>query len=115
MRVGLVAADDVNERIRGREVVPPERPNLALAADVPDRHVEVLVLDLLAVEADCRHGRRELAQLELVQDRCLAGRVEAEHEHAGRHVEIEQAVELGDGEAHGPGGSEQVASAACGR
>ena len=43
-----------------------------LAADVPDREAQVLVLDGLDVEADGRDGRDHLAELQLVEDRGLA-------------------------------------------
>ena len=79
----------------------PERADLVLAADVPDGHVEVAVLHTLDVEADRRHGRDLLAQLELVQDGCLAGGVEADHEDADVLLAEELAKHLGECETHG--------------
>ena len=76
------AVDDEEERVGPGEVVAPERPDLVLAADVPDRQVEVLVLEVLDVEADRRDRLHALVQLELVQHGRLARGVEAEHEQA---------------------------------
>jgi hypothetical protein len=48
----------------------PQRPNLVLAADVPDVEFCVLVRDGLDVEADGRDGGDVLVELELVEDGC---------------------------------------------
>ena len=58
---------------RAVEVVPPERADLVLAADVPHSEVDALHrLDGLHVEADGGDGVDALVQLDLVQDRRLA-------------------------------------------
>lgn len=62
--------------------MPPQGPDLVLAADVPDIKFDVLVGNGLDVEADGGDGGNVLAQLELVEDGGLAGGVEAEHEQA---------------------------------
>jgi hypothetical protein len=67
-------------------VVAPERADLVLAADVPHRERDVLVLDGLDVEADGGDGRDNLAELELVEDRGLAGGVQADLDEGERQV-----------------------------
>ena len=69
-------------------VVAPERANLVLAADVPHRERDVLVLDGLDVEADGGDGRDDLAELELVENRGLAGGVQADLDEGGRGAVI---------------------------
>lgn len=61
-------------------VMPPERPDLVLAAHVPHVELDVFVSHRLHVEAHGGDGGHRLAQLQLVQDGCLAGRVQAQHE-----------------------------------
>ncbi len=47
----VVGVDDEDESLRVLEVVPPQRADLVLAAHVPHREADVLVLDRLHVEA----------------------------------------------------------------
>ena len=47
----VVAVDHKDQALRVLEVVPPQRADLVLAADVPHRKANVLVLDRLHVEA----------------------------------------------------------------
>ena len=49
--VAIVAVDDEDDALRVLEVVAPQRADLVLAADVPDRELDVLVLDRFDVEA----------------------------------------------------------------
>lgn len=60
----------------------PQRSNLVLTTNVPYVKLDVLVRDSLDVEADGWNSSDVLAQLELVQDSCLSGSVETEHEQA---------------------------------
>jgi len=73
----------------------------------PYGHVEVLVLDILNIEAHGRDGRDDFVELHLVQHAGLARRIEAEHEHSRGRAEGEELGEvfesLGDGEPHGGG------------
>lgn len=64
------------------KVMPPQRPDLVLATNVPDVKLDVLVGDRLNVEADRGDGCDILAELELVQNGGLAGGVETQHEKA---------------------------------
>lgn len=61
-------------------VVPPERPDLVLAAHIPHVELDVFVSHRLHVETHGGDGGHRLAQLQLVQDCRLAGRVQAQHE-----------------------------------
>jgi hypothetical protein len=66
----VVAVDDEDESLRAGEVVPPQRADLVLPADVPDVEFHVLVGDGLDVEAYGRDGGDVLVELELVEDCC---------------------------------------------
>ena len=48
--VAIVAVDDEDDALRVLEVVSPQRPDLVLAADVPDCELDVLVFDCFDVE-----------------------------------------------------------------
>ncbi|KDO26724.1 hypothetical protein SPRG_20521 [Saprolegnia parasitica CBS 223.65] len=80
--VAVVRVDDEDEAARVVVVVAPQRADLVLATDVPNRKVDVLVLERLDVEADGRDRRHDFAELELVEDCGFAGGVEADHEDA---------------------------------
>ena len=53
-----------------REVMPPQRADLVLAADVPDVELGVLICDGLDIEADGGDSGDILVKLELVKDGC---------------------------------------------
>mmetsp|Transcript_51103 Transcript_51103/g.165410 ORF Transcript_51103/g.165410 Transcript_51103/m.165410 type:complete len:221 (-) Transcript_51103:1512-2174(-) len=73
--------------------MPPERPDLVLATDIPNRKTDVLVLDCLHIEADGRYGGRYLAQLQLVKDGGLARSVQANHENPQIGTLLKHALE----------------------
>jgi hypothetical protein len=73
-------------------VVAPQRAEAILAADVPDGHLQVLVLEAFHVEADGGDGADHVVQLELEEDGGLAGGVEADHDDAG----IDLVKDVGD-------------------
>ena len=84
------AVDDVDQALRSVVVVPPERTNFVLAADVPHGEAEAFDrLDRLHVEADRRDGADDLVQLELVQNGRLARCVQTQHKNASlRHAQL---------------------------
>ena len=49
--VTVVAVDDEDDTLSVLEVVPPQRSDLVLSTNIPDRELDVLVLDRLNVEA----------------------------------------------------------------
>jgi hypothetical protein len=53
-----------------------------LTADVPDGEANIFVLDSFDIEANGRNGCDNLAELELVQDGCLTGGVQADHQNS---------------------------------
>ena len=63
--------------LRVLEVVAPEGSDLVLAADVPNRERDVLVLDRLDVETDCGDCGDDLAELQFVEDGGLSGGIES--------------------------------------
>jgi hypothetical protein len=84
--------------------MPPERPDLVLAADVPDVELDILHRHRLDVEADRRDGRDGMGELERVEDRRLAGGVEAEHQDADFPGPPQLVGEEGEDVAHLGGG-----------
>jgi len=78
--LAVVAVDDENQPLRVLEVMPPERSDLVLAADIPDGEGNVFVFDGFDVEADGRNGGDDLAQFQLVQNGGFAGRVQPHHQ-----------------------------------
>eukprot|EP00421_Protoceratium_reticulatum_P009592 CAMPEP_0168373432 /NCGR_PEP_ID=MMETSP0228-20121227/8786_1 /TAXON_ID=133427 /ORGANISM="Protoceratium reticulatum, Strain CCCM 535 (=CCMP 1889)" /LENGTH=161 /DNA_ID=CAMNT_0008386355 /DNA_START=203 /DNA_END=683 /DNA_ORIENTATION=+ len=99
--VPVVAVDHVDETIGPLVVVAPERPDLVLAAHVPDCEAQVLVFNRLDVESYGRNRGHHLAKLELVQDGCFAGRVEANHQDAHLLFPDEALPDLRECEPHG--------------
>lgn len=83
--------------------MPPQRPDLILATDVPNVELDVLVGDGLDVEADGGNGGDVLAQLELVEDGGFAGSVEAQHEQAHLLGAEDAAHHLGELASHDGG------------
>merc|ERR1719379_2038017 len=99
--VSVVAVDDKDEALRVLVIVAPERTNLVLAADVPDGEADVLVLNGLDVEADRGDRSHHLPELQLVQDRGLPGRVQADHEDSHLLLAEHALPDAREGEPHG--------------
>ena len=69
--VAIVGVHDENDTLGVLVIVAPQRADLVLASDVPNGERDILVLDSLHVEANRWYGGDDLAELELVQDRCV--------------------------------------------
>ena len=82
------------------EVVLPQRPDLGLAADVPDGEADVVVLDGLHVEADGGERGDHLAQLQLVQHRGLPRVVQPDHQDPAGGAGEQAVQHRGDQETH---------------
>ena len=82
------------------KVVLPQRPDLGLAADVPDGEADVVVLHGLHVEADGGERGDHLAQLHLVQHRGLARVVQPDHEDPAGGAGEQAVQHRGDQETH---------------
>lgn len=54
----------------------------------------------MGILTDCRNGSHDLAQLQLVQDRGLSGRVEADHQNAHLLLAPKAIEQLGECETH---------------
>lgn len=104
--VSVRAVHHEDEALRPRVVVPPEGPDLVLAAHVPHVELNVLVGDGLHVEAHGGDGGDRLAQLQFVEDGGLAGRVQAQHQDP--HLLV--AEDLGQHLAHGGGGGREAST-----
>merc|ERR1719515_88698 len=99
--VSVVAVDDEDEALRVLVIVAPERTNLVLATDVPDGEADVLVLNGLDVEADRGDRSHHLPELQLVQDRGLPSRVQADHEDSHLLLAEHALPDAREGEPHG--------------
>lgn len=64
--LSVIGIYDEYQSLRVLEVMSPERSDLVLATDVPNRETDVLVLNGLDVEPDCGDGGDNLAQFQLV-------------------------------------------------
>merc|ERR1719382_89378 len=99
--VGMVATvDHEDQALRTLVIVAPQFTDLLLAADVPNREVDVSVLDGLHVEADGWDGRPDLAKLQFVEDGGLPGGVEANHQDAHLLRTENAPPQLCEGDAH---------------
>jgi len=78
----IVAVHDEDQSLRVLEIVPPERSNFVLAADVPDGEGNVFVFDSFDVEADGRNGGDDFAQFQLVENGGFTGRVQPHHQNS---------------------------------
>ena len=108
--LAIVAVHDKDEALRVLEIVAPQRTDLVLAADVPHGEADVLVLDRLDVEADGGNGGDDLAQLELVQNGRLTGRVQADHQNSHLLFAKEAAEKICEQVAHDERGEISVCS-----
>ena len=64
--IAIVAVDDEDDTLSVLEVMPPERTDLVLAADIPHGELDVLVLDSLNVEAYTTNCQRIVPVVALV-------------------------------------------------
>ena len=74
--IAIVTVDDENQTLRVLEVMSPQRANLILSTDVPNRERNVFILDGFDVKPDGRNRRDDLPQLELVKNRRLTRGIE---------------------------------------
>ena len=81
--VAIGGVNDEDEGIVVLVVVPPQLPQSVLSPHVPDGEGDVLVTDGLHVKPYGGNGVHVLAQLQAVQDGCLARCVQAEHSVSG--------------------------------
>mmetsp|Transcript_42278 Transcript_42278/g.135353 ORF Transcript_42278/g.135353 Transcript_42278/m.135353 type:complete len:207 (+) Transcript_42278:281-901(+) len=88
--VAIVGVHNENQALRVLEVVPPEGTDLVLAADIPHGETDVLVLHGLDVEPDGGDGGDDLAELELVQNGGLTGRVKTHLRDRGTRMRTEE-------------------------
>jgi len=80
--IAIVAVNDEDDTLGVLEVMPPQRSDLVLTADIPHGELDVLVLNRLNVESDGRDSGDNFTKLELVQNGGLSGSVKTDHENA---------------------------------
>ena len=85
------------------KVMTPERSDLILATNVPQSEVYVLAFDIFNVEANRGNRRDNLAELQLVEDGGLTGRVQTWER--GKLCENCSEGRARDGSTHQPSGS----------
>jgi len=71
--VPIVAIDHEDEALCVLEVVPPQRSNFVLSADVPHGEADVLVFHSFHVEANRGDGGHNLAQFQFVENGSFTG------------------------------------------
>ena len=96
----FVQIDDEDNRLTSGEIVAPEHANPVSASDVPHLQSDVLVLDTLDIETDRGDRARDLAQLQLVEDRGLARCVQADHYDAGFMFGEQAGIKRREADAH---------------
>jgi hypothetical protein len=78
--IPIVGVDDEDDTLGVLEVVPPQRANLVLPANIPYGELNVLVLNSLDVETDGGDGSDNFTELELVENSSLSGSIETNHQ-----------------------------------
>eukprot|EP00438_Fugacium_kawagutii_P017659 Skav201276 [mRNA] locus=scaffold2058:154559:155204:- [translate_table: standard] len=71
----------VDQTICALKVVAPKSADLVLASHIPHVELDVLVLNSLNIESNCRNGGDYFSQLQSVEDGGLAGRIETKHQN----------------------------------
>lgn len=77
--LSIRTVDDKDHTVDVVVIVAPQRTDLGLTSNVPDGEGDALVLDCLDVEADGGDGGHDLTETQLVKDRGLSSRIEADH------------------------------------
>jgi len=78
--VPVRAVHHEDEALGARVVMSPQRTDLVLTSNIPHIKFNILVSNRLDIEAHCGDGVDALAQLELVEDRGFARRVQPQHQ-----------------------------------
>ena len=78
----------------------PQRPDLILSTNIPHIELHILVRDSLDVEPYCRNSRDVLVQLQLVENGCLSGGIEPQHQQSHFFRPEDLAHHLGDLASH---------------
>jgi len=80
--ITIVAVDNEDDTLRVLEVMSPQGSDLVLSTNIPYGELNVLVLDSLNVESDCRDGCDDFTELQLVEDRGLSGSIQTNHQNS---------------------------------
>jgi len=72
--ISVIGVDDKDDALGVLEVMPPQRPNLVLTANIPHCELDVLVFNGFNVEADCGNGGDNFTELEFIH----GGKVKSE-------------------------------------
>ena len=78
----ITAIDHENQRIRSVVVVVPQASDFILASDIPHRHVELLVLNVLDIESHRWNASDAFGKFQRIQQRSLTSGIESEEEYA---------------------------------
>jgi len=78
--VPIVTVDDEDEALCVLEVVPPERSNFVLSADVPHGEADVLVFDCFHIETNSGNSGNDLAQFQFVENGGFTRCVKTDHQ-----------------------------------
>jgi hypothetical protein len=78
----------------------PQRSDFVLSTNIPHIELDVLICDCLDVETHCRDSCDILVQLQFVQNSCLSGSIQPEHQQAHFLRSEDLPHHLGDLSAH---------------
>ena len=92
--ITICTVNDEDETLRVVEVVLPECSQSVLTTDIPAVELEILVGELLNIEANCWNCLNCFVELQLVEDCGLACGVETEHQHLDWCLLIEAVVDV---------------------
>ena len=66
----------------------PERSYFVLTAYIPHIESDILVSDTLYIESHSRYGAHLIRELQPIQNCCLAGRVQTEHDFVQNNANL---------------------------
>lgn len=99
--LSIVAIDHKDQSLGVGEIVSPERTDLVLTADVPNREGDVFVFYSFDVEPDGGYCCDDLAQFQFVENCCFTGSVESHHQNAHLSLAKEALEKLLEYVSHG--------------
>merc|ERR1719162_1913372 len=98
--LSVIAVHNIYQSIGALVVVPPQRTDFRLTTHVPHCEADVLVLDGLHIEANCRDCCHRFTQLELVKDGRFSSSIQTYHENAHVGFPRKAVPECGEHQTH---------------
>jgi len=98
--ITIVAVNDEDDTLSVLEVMSPQWSNFVLSTNIPHGELDVLVLDGLNVESNCRNGCDNFTKLQLVENGSLSGSIQTDHQNSHLLLSPETVEDLGKCETH---------------